>query len=258
MSAVDFIRRYYIDPILLNQGYNLINTFTYALLVVAATWISFKLIEKLKIEINRNFVASMMILAVLGTMVRLLEEADVSTSYFLVTPMIWIESFAFIVGLLFASRFAESKFKIPYYKVLAAVGLTLMIAPLAIILSRLVSFTGMLISLGLMVPFALGFYFIRWKLENKLVSMAHILDATATFTAIQFFGFQEMHVVPRMLIGALSPVAFILVKVVVIVAVLLLIDRYSDDKKFNNFLKIVIAIVGLAPGIRDFFLLGLS
>lgn len=258
MSIADFIRQYYIDSIVLNQGYNFVNTLTYALLVVIATYFTFKFLEKMKVEINRNFVVSIMILVVLGTMVRLLEEAGISTSYFLVTPMIWIETFAFIFGLFLVSKFIEKRFKIPYYKTLSAIGLVLIFIPLIMILGKLTEFTGMLISLGLLIPFALIFYVIKWKPENKLVSMAHIFDATATFTAIQFFGFEELHVVPRLLIGAFSPVAFIIVKVLVVVGILMLIDRYSDDKKFNNFLKLIIAIIGLAPAIRDFFLLGLS
>ena len=258
MSITDFIRQYYIDPIVLGEGYNFVNTLTYALLVVLATWLTFKFLEKMKVEINRKFVTSVMILVVLGTMVRLLEEAGISASYFLVTPMIWIESFAFIFGLFLVSKFIEKKFKIPYYKTLSAVGLVLVIIPLTLILSKLTHFTGMVISLALLIPFAVIFYFVKWKPENKLVSMAHIFDGTATFTAIQFFGFTELHVVPRLLIGAFSPVAFIIVKVLVVVGILILIDKYSDDKKFNNFLKLIIAIIGLAPAIRDFFLLGLS
>ncbi len=258
MSIADFIRQYYIDPIVLNQGYNFVNTLTYALLVVIATWFTFKFLEKMKVEINRNFVVSIMILVVLGTMVRLLEEAGISTSYFLVTPMIWIETFAFVFGLFLASKFVEKRFKIPYYKTLSAVGLALILIPLTLILGKLTQFTGMIISLGLLIPFALILYLIKWKLENKLVSMAHIFDATATFTAIQFFGFTELHVVPRLLIGTFNPSAFIIVKILVVVGILILIDKYSDDKKFNNFLKLIIAIIGLAPAIRDFFLLGLS
>ena len=258
MSLADFIRQYYLDPIALGEGYNFVNTLTYALLVVLATYLSFKFLEKMKIEINRNFVVSIMILVVLGTMVRLLEEAGISASYFLVTPMIWIESFAGIFALFLISKFVERKFKIPYYRTLSGVGLVLMVIPLALILSKITNITGMLISLLALLPFALIFYLIKWKPENKLVSMAHMFDATATFTAIQFFGFTELHIVPRLLIGAFSPVAFIIVKVLVVVGILILIDKYSDDKKFNGFLKLIIAIIGLAPAIRDFLLLGFS
>jgi len=257
MSIPDFIRQYYIDPIVLNQGYNFVNTLTYALLAVLATYLTFKFIEKRRIKIDRNFVVSIMILVALGTMIRLFEEAGISGSYFLVTPLIWIEMFAFIFGLFLVSRFIERRFKIPYYKTLSTVGLFLILIPLTLVLSKLTQFKGVLISLLLLIPFAVILYFVKWKLENKLVTMAHIFDATATFTAVQFYGFTELYQIPRFLIATFSPVSFIVVKILVVVGILLLVDRYSDDKNFNNFLKLVIAVLGLGPAIRDFFLLGL-
>lgn len=258
MSIVDFVRQYYINPMVLNQGYNFINTLTYALLVVLATYLTFKFLERMRVKVNKNFIVSITILVVLGTTVRLLEEAGIFTSYFLVTPLIWIETFAFVFIIFLISRNIEKKFGIPYYKTLSVVGFILLVIPLTLILTKLEQFTGMLISLGLLVPFAITFFFVKWKPENKFVSMAHIFDASATFTAIQFFGFTELHVVPRLLIGTFNPVSFIIVKVLVVIGVLLAIDKYSDDKNFNNFLKLVIAIIGLAPALRDFFMLGLS
>lgn len=258
MSIADFIRQYYIDPLVLNQGYNFVNTLTYALLVVFATWVTFKFLEKRKIAIDRKFVISIMVLVVFGTMVRLLEEANIVVSNFLVTPLIWIEMFSFIFALFLVSKLVERRFGISYHRTLIAVGLILLTIPLVLVAGRLVDFTGMLMSLAFLAPFGVILYLVKWKTENKLVIMAHAFDATATFTAIQFFGFTELHVIPRLLIGALNPIAFVIVKIVVVAAVLLLIDKYSDDKKFDNFLKLIIAIVGLAPAIRDFFLLGLA
>lgn len=258
MSIVDFIRQFYIDPIVLNQGYNFVNTLTYAILVVIATYFTFKFLEKIKVKIDRNFIISIMILVVLGTMIRLLEEAKIVVSYFLVTPLIWIEMFGFAFILFLISRFIEKRVKTPYYKTLSAVGLILVLVPLVLILGQLKNLTGMAISFGLLIPFAVIFYLVKWKVENKLVSMAHIFDATATFTAVQFFGFSELHVIPRLLIGAFSPTSFIIVKVLVVIGILILIDKFSEDIQFNNFLKLIIAIIGLAPAIRDFFLLGLA
>jgi len=46
-----------------------------------------------------------------------------------------------------------------------------------------------------------------------------------------------------------------LLKTAVLLPVLYLIDRYSEDtpqgRSLKNFLKIVILILGLAPGLRD-------
>ncbi len=257
MSILDFLRQYYLDPISLNQGYNFVNTLTYALFVVIGTYLTFKFLEKMKTKIDRNFVTSIIILVVFGTMVRLLEEAGIFISYFLVTPMIWIEMFIFVFALFTVSKILEKRFKIPYYKTLSAVGLASIVVPLALVLSKLTQFNGMMICMLLLAPFGLVLYLVKWKPENKLVSMAHIFDATATFTAIQFFGFSEQHIVPRLLMETLTPVSFIVAKVLVVAGILLLIDRNSDDKNFNNFLKLIIAIIGLGPGIRDFFILGL-
>ena len=258
MSLIDFIKQYYINPVTQNQGYNFVNTLTYAIALVLAVWLIYKFLEKRKIAIDRKFVVAMITLVVFGTMVRLLEESGILVSYYLVTPMIWVEMIIFIFALFFVSRFIEKRFKIPYYKTMSVVGVVFASVLFVLISTRLTHFEGMAIALGLLVPFALIFYFVKWKLENKLVSLAHIFDSTATFTAVQFYGFRELHVVPRLLMGQFSPVAFIIVKLVAIIAVLIMIDKYSEDKNFNRFLKLIIAIIGLGPAIRDFFLLGLA
>ncbi|MEE9406424.1 MAG: DUF63 family protein, partial [Candidatus Aenigmarchaeota archaeon] len=67
------------------------------------------------------------------------------------------------------------------------------------------------------------------------------------------FGYLEQHVVPRMLIFDFGPISMFVLKIAVVIPVLILIDRYTKDtdKNFINFLKIVILILGLAPGLRD-------
>ncbi len=258
MSLVDFIKQYYIDPIILNQGYNFVNTLTYAILVVLATYATFKFLKRYQVKLDKNFVTAVITLVVFGTMTRLLQEAGIVVSYFLVTPMIWIEMFVLIYALFFISKFVERRFRIPYYKTLTSIGIFLSLILLALITTKIAHYKGVLIALGILIPPALILYFIKWKPENKLVTMAHILDAVATFTAIQFFGFRELHVVPRLLIEYFNPVSFIIVKVLVVIGILILIDKNSEDRDFNNFLKLAIAIIGLAPGIRDLVLLGLS
>ena len=44
---------------------------------------------------------------------------------------------------------------------------------------------------------------------------------------------------------------FKLLKLVVLLPVLYIVDRYTEPGEFRNFLKIVILILGLAPGLRD-------
>lgn len=107
------------------------------------------------------------------------------------------------------------------------------------------------------------FYLLRWDQSNKIVTLAQLFDATTTFVALNFFGksslgqmgFIEQHVVPTIIINIFGPFSFVIVKLIAIVSVLLLIDKFSDEKEFSYFLKIVIGILGGATGSRDFIAL---
>ena len=48
-----------------------------------------------------------------------------------------------------------------------------------------------------------------------------------------------------------TPFSFVVVKLIVVVAVLNILDRYSDDKEFTNYLKIMIGVLGFVTGLRD-------
>jgi uncharacterized membrane protein len=67
-------------------------------------------------------------------------------------------------------------------------------------------------------------------------------------------GYWEQHPLPALLIGTFGPGAMFLLKIAVVLPILLVLDRYMADKKdkeMRTWLKIVILILGLAPGVRD-------
>jgi uncharacterized membrane protein len=86
---------------------------------------------------------------------------------------------------------------------------------------------------------------------NQLVFFGQMLDASATFTAIQFYHCSEQHVLSSGIINSFSPFAFVIVKFVLILLVLYFADQEIKNEKLRDFIKIVIAIIGFAPGIRD-------
>jgi uncharacterized membrane protein len=88
------------------------------------------------------------------------------------------------------------------------------------------------------------------RVNSGLLS-AHMLDSSATFVSVAFFGYYEQHPVPRLFIEAVGPWTFFLLKLAVLLPSLYIIDRYAEKGEFSNFLKIVILILGLAPGMRD-------
>jgi uncharacterized membrane protein len=94
---------------------------------------------------------------------------------------------------------------------------------------------------------------ISWVSENKIVTGIQMLDATVTYVSLNYFDYYEQHVLPRYIIEFFgTPFSFIILKFVVIVSILLLIDNFSDDREFNKYIKLIIAILGASTASRDF------
>lgn len=82
-----------------------------------------------------------------------------------------------------------------------------------------------------------------------------MFDASTTFVALNFFGYSEQHIFPNFIISLFGPASFIFLKLIGVVAALILVDKFSKDKEFNNYLKLCIGILGGATGARDLFTL---
>jgi uncharacterized membrane protein len=119
--------------------------------------------------------------------------------------------------------------------------------------------------LGITLAWTLGFFFLtflgrRYSIKplkmvftkvNSAILSFHMLDASATFASLSFFGYSEQHVLPNLLIPYLGPASMFLLKLLVLIPVLYIIDRETEPGNFRNFLKTAIIILGLAPGLRD-------
>ncbi|MCK5023518.1 MAG: DUF63 family protein, partial [Candidatus Aenigmarchaeota archaeon] len=154
--------------------------------------------------------------------------------------------------------------KLPYWKAMVSIGIVLNV--INFVLIPRIDFIPMFMILGLTAVWGAIFFgihkisFTSTKLkrlkdiftkENVGLLTAHMHDASATFVAMTFFGYLEQHPLPRMLIEMTNPGAMFALKLVVMIPVLYAIDKYAEDGQFKTFLKIVILILGLAPGLRD-------
>jgi uncharacterized membrane protein len=106
---------------------------------------------------------------------------------------------------------------------------------------------------------------IYWKDPVNLAIMyAHMLDASATFTALQWFSYGEKHVVPNFLIGlsGTPAVMFPLKAIVMAIVIYALSVELKPDLERNRLIQaliwIAILVLGLAPGTRDLLRLGLG
>jgi uncharacterized membrane protein len=83
--------------------------------------------------------------------------------------------------------------------------------------------------------------------------MAHLFDASSTYIAVDFYGYNEQHVLPNALTGLVgSAIVMFPLKIAVILGALYIIDTYIEDRTVANMLKLAIFILGLAPGLRNF------
>ena len=250
LSMQDFFQTYFVNPIILNQGYNAINTATYATILVIAAYLVYKIIKRLHVKIDKRLGISVAPFVLLGSSSRLLVDNGITNTFLLITPLIYFVIFALTFAVLLISIFLEKKLKIPYYKIMTSVGIILALFPLGLL--RIGNSNALLYVIAFYAPWPIIFYFVKWSQSNKTVLSIQMFDATNTAVALQFFGYSEQHVVPNIFIGIFGPWIFIPVKAIAVITALVLIDRYSSDKRFNNYLKLVIGILGGATCIRDF------
>lgn len=284
----DFFKTYFIDPIFYNTGYNIVNTAVFAILLVAAVFVTYKLLRRLGIRVDRSFFIGIIPFIALGGILRawedlleatgathgligsainnfvLVDATGVARNLLLISPLIYVVMFVIALAALIFAKAIEKYAKISYWKTWFTVGIILDI----VILSqfRFQSAFALYAVAGISIAwFAVIFAakkFSAWRKlkinsffsnENMFLLDVHLFDATTTFVALSYFNYFEQHVVSNFFISFLGPASMFLLKLVVISAVLYLFDReLKKDVEKRTFLKIIILILGMGPGLRNF------
>lgn len=251
MSFQEFFYKYFVEPMKLGYGYNIVNTTAYALIFVALTYLIYQFFNMLKIKIDKRLVIAVFPYISLGVVIRVLRDADILKGYLFMTPNIWFLFLGVTLSAILISIFLERRFSIPYYKIMFTFGF--MLLSLSMGLLQLRNFTAMLYISLAYVPVLILLRLIKWSKENKLIVALHAFDSIVTSIAVTYFGYYELHVFPRFLMETTgNAFSFVIVKLIVVSSALIILDKYSDDKEFNNFIKLMIGILGFATGTRDF------
>lgn len=263
-----FISKYYIDPITYNEGYNVVNTLTYAIILGISLFAILKLMSILKIKIDERLIISTAPYIILGASLRVVEDVNFLAppfSYIFMTPFVYILAFVITAAVLLICTTLERKGTIkdytkPYFAV-GVIGIILVVGLLTtrklntwwwapiVIFSLAFTFTGVIYLIARY--FKIGF--LTMPLNVAILS-AHMFDASSTFTAIDIVGgFMEKHVVPTYFIGVTNT-AFVMygLKLAVFIPVIYIIEKYfADDKDMYYTLKFVLLVLGFGPGIRN-------
>jgi len=261
----EFAFRYYINPILYDTGYNVVNTITWALVLGLSLLGVYRLLKRLGIKIDEDFILATTPYIAMGSLLRVVEDASIvlaPLSYVLITPLIYFLVFAVALGLLVPCVGlwgASSRMKMCYGLCGAVLDLLLILllvctlsttkiwVPAAILGLSLVALVGVLLGTR---PFTRLFQ----SPLNAAIVWAHMFDASSTFVGLDLLGYVEKHVLPTLIIEHVNTALVMYpLKLGIYLPVLYLIDVHMKDESrdFIHLLKLTLLVLGLAPAIRN-------
>ncbi|MBN1454846.1 MAG: DUF63 family protein [Methanomicrobia archaeon] len=269
----EFITTYFIHPITLDTGYNPVNTVTWALVLVAFLFLTLKLLQWLKIRIDRRFIAAVLPYIVVGATLRVIEDAEFvmpPLSYLLITPLIFFLIFGCsLILLILAVQITKARRivtdKNTHVHAFGLFGLLWCLTNLAL----LFWFTSIAVP---WVPFAvIGIaaaltgaiyalatrYNIRFLTDrlNLAVIAAHLLDATSSFIGIDLLGYAGKHVIEGMIVEYTGTAAgMFLLKLGILIPVLYVLNTQfteKDEDELKHLVLLALLMIGLAPAVRN-------
>ncbi len=254
MDFENFFLKYYVEP--LGKYYTLPATITYACIFLIAIYLTYKLCEKLKIKFTENFITSLLPFVILGGVIRALRDAGIIYQGVLfVSPPIYLFMFLLTLFSIFLSRILATFGKGKWEDILLFLGTALLcthaffvrvLNPNAIFMI----FFAWVLAAGFLKILALKFRHLFSPL-NSLAIASQLLDAISATISIEFFGYGEQHVLTNFLMETLGVFSFIPVKFLVACLAVYFVDQSVKSGNLRNYLKFIIALLGLALGTRN-------
>lgn len=261
----EFVHRYYIDPIVYDTGYNVVNTLTWALVLGLSLFGVYRLLKRLGVRIDDGFMLALAPYIAMGSLLRVVEDARIvlpPTSYLLITPLIYFVVFAIAIVLLAACVFVwgstSTRTRVAYglCGVALDIGLLALLlhttsgegwVPMAIVGLSIVAFLAVFVG---MRPFTT----LLLSPVNAAIVWAHMFDASSTFVGVDFLGYVEKHVLPTFIIEHVhTALVMYPLKLGIYLPVLYVIDVHMRDEghDFIQLLKLTLLVLGLAPAMRN-------
>lgn len=250
-----FLREYFIDPIYQGTGYNAVNTVVYGLLLGFGIMGCDALLRRLGLRIDRRFLVALLPFLALASTLRSLVDAQLlPRSFFLITPGIFILVTALAIGALVVGQALPGRFRYPYGT--ASIGLALLLYPASILIPHVKSYTPLL-QIGLLLAVTAALTVIALKRLGwgdpfiQALFAAHLLDASATIVAVEYYGFWEEHVFEDYLIQAAGTAYVILPFKLLVLGLVITFLRRTLEGDSLRFWYFALFVLGFAPGLRD-------
>lgn len=232
------------------ESYTIVDTTAYAILAILLISLIYKILKG-KAKFDAGLMLNILPFIILGSIIRVYADTGFYERFFwTVTPGIWI----LMVILFFASFFLDKLLKKKIFVTYLPIILILLHLPFFRIINySAIALYALFFSLSIIPLFLLKK---KYSLLNDNLSLAaiisHLFDATSTFVNIDFFNYIEVHVVGSFFTQLFNTgLVMYALKLIVLLPLLYFLNKDSD-KEFGNYLKIIICVLGLGPGIRNF------
>ena len=281
----NFFDQYFIKPIIEHSGYNIVNTFIYAIIAISIAYILYKILKK---RFTRRFLIYLIPFILLGSTIRVITDSIdngvaqksnfgiikfiVSTGiynygFLTASPGIYFIIFAIVLISLYLSEIFKNE------KILPIIGLLLLVPHFSILILLIKNLIYVFLPVVVILISLPLFYFLkRFKIDNiqsKIAIFSHSFDGFISFFAIEIFNrispeciefgrcYAGQHVVERFFTNLFpfGTIIFFLIKVAVVSLFCYLIEREIKGKRNENgrnFLYTLVIVFGLAPGVRNF------
>jgi len=284
MDIPVFFQRYFINPIIYNSGYNIVNTTVYAIIAIFAVYIIYLWLDKkLKFKINHKFIYYILPFVLLGSTMHVITDGIevgvfkqyISNSpegiiywiykamlnshiydygYLTVTPGIYIViSIIFLISLYVFHRLNKINYLILF-------GLILWLPHILVLIPLMNYFMyGLLILLITTSISVIGYHILKWLDISKYylpILIGHSLDGTATFVSINVFNnlsplctelgrcYGEKHVMASSIGSNYSYLLFLLIKIAISLGIIYLISREKGLKEKDKWF--IVAVLAVA------------
>ncbi len=277
----EFIYKYYIDPVKYGEPYNVVETLTYALILVLGVYLLYRWMSQstwlsdIGLKIDASFILATIPYVVLGGVLRVIQDTGMITGdlqFLIVTPPIYFVLFFFTIGMIFLARYLQMqgliKNFLSFYALagcMAVLVIVLILAAWGINHTHIDLFVLCIIPLmaitATVLVWAVMWYVLKWHYVTDPLYLTlifgQLLDASATSYGIDMHPtvqYIEQHVVGSGLIN-ITGTAFIMfpLKLVVLFPAIYIMQLYRKEANpaFWHLVLLAMIVVGLAPGIRD-------
>jgi len=277
----DFIYKYYIDPVKYGEPYNIVETLTYAIILIIGVYLLYRWfsnsawLSEHGIQLDSLFILATLPYVVLGGVLRVIQDAGMVAGdwqYLIVTPPIYFVLFFFTLGMIFIGGTLKKNGLVKnFLSFYAFIGCMAVFVILLILISWgmahthvdlfilaviLLMATTATVLVWACMRFVLSWEYVRDPLYIALI-FGQLLDASATSYGLTFHPavhYIEQHVVGSNLIQ-ITGTAFVMypLKLVVLFPAVYIMQLYRKEANpaFWHLVLLTMIVVGLAPGIRD-------